>query len=306
MPSLTEFFGYTVTNLGPLTTTYTPPPACTTETTDHVIFANKTSLEFQFGAPTCGIQSVGKCFPSGAAYDDFLNNYWKSPKQGSQNYFSPGVVCPKGWTTAGTLAHGDKTGSAERSGLFTKDPWENYPSEYAKHQLAPDSIWLDILDPSETLAYCCPSGWTGGIWGGCFTSIESFDLSKYPTRCIRVYPDEAVVTVNTVEGTRVSEGIMSIATVTNKYTQLTQALTSIEPEASELKEIAVARVLPAVPLVYRDSDVKAAKDGDDGKDDDKDGDDSNGASKLLAAQGLGPLVAVVAGLLTGAGLLMPW
>lgn len=154
MPSRTQYFGYDFTNIGPLTTTYEPPASCTTATTDHVYFANATSLEQAYGSVKCdGPEPVGKCYPSGATYDSLLSSYATYRDQGFWQYFSPGVVCPKGWTTAGTLAHGDKTDSVEKTGVFTQPYPFPTPVNYI---MKPEQIWLNVLEPSETLAYCCP------------------------------------------------------------------------------------------------------------------------------------------------------
>jgi hypothetical protein len=154
MPTATEYFGISVTNIGPLTTTYTPPPACTRATTDHLVYALESSLIYGFGSPDCEIDPYGKCLPSGAAVDSFIKEY-SHPKsgQGIHPFHSPGIHCPEGWTTAGLLAHGDKTGSAFRSGVFTTTATVNSSQPL---QMGSDEWWLKVLEPSETLAWCCP------------------------------------------------------------------------------------------------------------------------------------------------------
>lgn len=65
------------------------------------------------------------------------------------DYFSPGLVCPQGWTTAGKLAHGDGS-TITREGVFTTDDaTRSYPFRM-------DEVWLNVLEPDETLAVCCP------------------------------------------------------------------------------------------------------------------------------------------------------
>lgn len=152
MPSRTEYFGYKFTNLGPLTTTYEPPASCTTATTDRIYFANAKTLGIGYGSARCdGPETVGKCYPSGATYDSLLSSRATYHDQGLLRYFSPGVACPKGWTTAGTLAHGEKTDSAEKAGVFTTEPFP-----YPDYMMEPEQIWVNVLEPLETLAYCCP------------------------------------------------------------------------------------------------------------------------------------------------------
>jgi hypothetical protein len=83
-----------------------------------------------------------------------MKDYATYRDQGFWQYFSPGVACPKGWTTAGTLAHGDKTGSVEKTGVFTQPPFP-FPTP-VDYLMTPEEIWLNVLEPSETFAYCCP------------------------------------------------------------------------------------------------------------------------------------------------------
>lgn len=155
MPSLTEFFGHTITNFGPLTTTFTAPSSCATETTDRVFFGNATNLAQQFGNPKCLGGYVGDCIPSGSAYDDYVTSYWERPIQAWYPYFSPGLVCPSGWSTVGTLALAENTGSVDAGGVFTQDLLAGYPTR-VRPWVEPDEVWSNALKPSETVAYCCP------------------------------------------------------------------------------------------------------------------------------------------------------
>lgn len=68
----------------------------------------------------------------------------------------------------------------------------------------------------------------------------------------------------------------------------------------------IARQFPAVEMIYKAEDVKAAKNGSKGDEDGKAKDDDNAASTLSKVGGVASGVALIVGLLTGAGLLMPW
>jgi hypothetical protein len=154
MPTATQYFGVAITNLGPLTTTYTAPSSCLTATTDHIQYAISGSLEYVIGSPKCTADSLGKCIPSGSVLDSMVaERFGRQSGQGFQHYYSPGVYCPHGWTTAAVLAHGEKTDSVERSGFFTATANGNWSMPQG---MRPDDEWLNILEPSETLAYCCP------------------------------------------------------------------------------------------------------------------------------------------------------
>ncbi|KAF4445618.1 hypothetical protein F53441_10682 [Fusarium austroafricanum] len=294
MVTVTEYFGHTVVNYGPLTTTYTPPASCTTVTTDHIYYAkaNATAVDAVIGVPTCEPDLIGKCLPSGDAYDKGLSRWAKQGGQNNLGYFSPGVVCPKGWTTVGTLAHGDTTGSANKSGIFTQDLGPLY------HNLSPERLWLGILEPSETLALCCPSGWIANAGGACYSSIKPFRSATYTAKCFRSVPATALTQVFTVEGTPEPSGIVSFAT--GDYPSTTRAISSLDrDQKSELEKAAIVREFAVVRLVYKDSDMKASKDGGNDKGDD------NGASALSRDVSFIPMIMVLFSMLFGAGLLIP-
>ena len=149
MPTATEFLGYQFTNLGPLTTTYSPPPSCTTATTDGIEFAKADTPTFVFGWESCSVTTAGKCHPSGSQHDKIKCQAVKTGGMAVFDYFSPGLVCPHGWTTAGKLAHGDGS-TITREGIFTTDDaTPSYPFRI-------DGVWLNVLASDETLAVCCP------------------------------------------------------------------------------------------------------------------------------------------------------
>ncbi|KAI8717318.1 hypothetical protein NCS52_00807100 [Fusarium sp. LHS14.1] len=307
MPSLTEYFGHTITNFGPLTTTFTAPSSCATETTDRVFFANATNLAMQWGFPKCKGGYVGDCFPSGSAYDDYVTTYWERPIQQWYPYFSPGLVCPQGWSTVGTFALAGNTSSANADGVFTKDPHDGFPRRGVQPWLSPEELWSNALKPSETLVYCCPSGYTGVVGGSCNSALGPHEEFDYKSVCRAAYPLDALTTVYTVEGTPVTEGVFSVASVTDEFITMTAAITDVEEEF--WGDWVVATMYPAVVLVYQESDVAKAKEqgGNEGEDKDKNksADDDNAAS-ALSARGIVPVLAVAVGLLAGAGLLMPW
>ncbi|KAL6916065.1 hypothetical protein FSHL1_007513 [Fusarium sambucinum] len=65
-------------------------------------------------------------------------------------------------------------------------PWELGSSTGSSPQiLQPDEIWLSLLEPAETLAFCCPSGWDGIELGVCATSIEHFTSYNHSGICVR-------------------------------------------------------------------------------------------------------------------------
>lgn len=156
MPS-TEFFGVSALNLGPLTTTFTAPSSCATQS-DHQIFANATSPHFPYQvAESCTMKPFGDCYPSGEKWESEKKQTTKFV-QGAYQYFSPGIACPKGWETVGLLKHGSSTGQFGISGVLTVsgDPG-SYGIEEERQPLQPTDFWKNVLNRSETMAVCCPT-----------------------------------------------------------------------------------------------------------------------------------------------------
>ncbi|KAF5570134.1 hypothetical protein FPHYL_1410 [Fusarium phyllophilum] len=233
---------------------------------------------------------MGKCLPSGSDYDKVVSYYNKYGGQGTIDYYSPGIACPKGWTTAGILAHGNETGSVVKSGVFTETTSTTPGVSVTDPNMPLEQVWLNALEPSETLAYCCPSGWAAAKAGGCFSSIKPLKSAPYTEVCMKYLPPSAIRSVYTLEGSKVSQYLYSVVTA--------EPTSTIWPIR-----------FPAVKLVYKESDLKPT--GDTGEDDDKgkaddDGEegDDNGASNLLRSGGLFSIIAVLFSMLIGAGLAM--
>ena len=152
MPS-TEFFGYSALNLGPLTTTFTAPSSCATQS-NHQVYANATSPYLPFiAASSCSMKGYGDCYPNGEKWDI---EAWQTTKfvQGVHPYFSPGIACPKGWETVGLLRHGSSSGQFGISGVLTVSTtgYDDQP-----FPLQPTDFWKNALDRDETMAVCCPT-----------------------------------------------------------------------------------------------------------------------------------------------------
>ncbi|KAF5667069.1 hypothetical protein FHETE_5772 [Fusarium heterosporum] len=290
MPSRTEYFGYGFSNLGPLTTTYEAPAACTTATTDRIYFANATSADIVFGAARCDEpEPLGKCVPSGLAWDKMMSSRAGYIDQGYWAFHSPGVVCPKGWTTAGTLAHGNKTGSVDKSGVFTQPPFPfGQPIDYL---LTPEEILLNVLEPSETFAYCCPSGWSAGQWGGCRSSIEPVSSATYSEICNRYLPPSVIAEVHTLDGTSLTTPLISYMTASYTSTQTRPISELTEDNPTAYEDMIIVRQFPAVAMMYKASDIKEAKETNNPRETGgSEADDDNGASALKTGSFV-PLVA---------------
>ena len=69
-------------------------------------------------------------------------------------YHSPGLICPYGWTTAGSGTKVNPT-SISVSGAFNVS--NELPADQGLDFFEPElGVLLDALDPSETAVLCCP------------------------------------------------------------------------------------------------------------------------------------------------------
>ncbi|KAH6970856.1 hypothetical protein BKA56DRAFT_678008 [Ilyonectria sp. MPI-CAGE-AT-0026] len=302
MPSTTAYFGELVTNLGPLTTTFTAPASCATAT-DHFYYGKNSSLGIIYGQPTCGFKDYGDCIPSGSAYDSLAANMYKSATQPFVHYYSPGIVCPSGWTTAGTLAHANETGPVTGSGVFTQDPYPYQIDNLPAIQLPEAKVWSEVLVESETLAFCCPSGYSGFINGACWSSVGPREELGYSSICMIYYPPEALVTIETLDGSTWTPALISLTPVTNDWKTETGVLDTTTGTYYD-NDLQIHTMIPAVPLVYQATDVAAAETSDAGNS--TDSDDDSAAPRTLAGPATLQLLTVLASMLAGAGLLALW
>ncbi|KAI1637436.1 hypothetical protein F4809DRAFT_661118 [Biscogniauxia mediterranea] len=258
MPSATEYMGYAVTNLGPLTTTFTAAPSCATAD-NALYYANASAPAQNLGRPTCAWGPWGDaCYPSGARLDSLLAA--STLPGGFAHYYSPGVACPAGWTTAGAAASagaGASSGALNASGVFTQDPWGEF-REYGvvDAQLPLGEVYLGALDAAETLVFCCPSGYAGDIHGGCSSSLAPLTSYSFSDYCVVYYPDDDYVTVSTVTEASLTVNLISITATSDAVSTFTEGLTAWYSSARA--DIAIATMVPAVALVYQESDLPSS------------------------------------------------
>ncbi|KAK3335182.1 hypothetical protein B0T19DRAFT_2370 [Cercophora scortea] len=134
--SATVLVGQAPINLGPLTTTFVPPPACTVA----VGAGSGGLLEGLLGAPADNIAYLGQtcfrgkpieattCWPSTSSGASSL-----SGSLGAWGFYSPGLLCPTGYATACSAI----------GGSGGKSDW---PVQFK-------------LQDGETAVGCCPSGY---------------------------------------------------------------------------------------------------------------------------------------------------
>ncbi|RSL69598.1 hypothetical protein CEP51_012320 [Fusarium floridanum] len=250
MPTATALTGHTatITNFGPLTTTYSAPTSCSTAT-DHLYIGLTKEPGILWGYPTChGVQTFGDCIPSGDAFDKLMTDvYAKIIDHGFYHYYSPGLYCPSGWTTAAALVN--EGGSfTEISGYLTRsytnwlgrwEPGRAQPSD-------PGEVWKQALLPSETLKICCPSGFEGDNNGDCYSVLGP--LSSYGVTEICGYYAEK-------EPTPIGTQTVHNSTITQWETVALTTVTRVLETGAYKDDFVVTRV-PAVALIHKEPDLE--------------------------------------------------
>ena len=99
----------TIANFGPLTTTFPPPSWCTTA---NWVSYNTDNALLAWGA-ACLTQSVPTGLPSAKVWNWASSCYPEGIKgvftgEGVNNVFTPGNVCPSGWTATYTTSAGQR------------------------------------------------------------------------------------------------------------------------------------------------------------------------------------------------------
>ncbi|KAJ5630225.1 uncharacterized protein N7484_010325 [Penicillium longicatenatum] len=156
MPSVTTIDGYTFDNWGPVTTTFTPPATCATSTTNIRIGPTQNgSAPYFLYAQQCSTIGYWDCMPTGIESKAVItaSTFHSNPTDAFRPmYFSPGLYCPSGWATVGLAARGESTLSG--SGILsTASPIYNPDIPEFEN---PATLIMSLLDPSETVAMCCP------------------------------------------------------------------------------------------------------------------------------------------------------
>ncbi|KAJ4110269.1 hypothetical protein NW768_012029 [Fusarium equiseti] len=263
MPTATEFFGITAHNLGPLTTTFTAPSSCATSINDNqVVFVNATSPYSIQGNARCGLATFSDCFPSGDELDSFISQTSSTFFQTTSVYFSPGVACPAGWKTAGALAHGE-SGKMSASGVLSQEP-PDADLEFPRAVWVTDA-WRNMLDKSETLVYCCPSGFVGHAIGRCVSTLGPVSSYSYSQQCAVWFNNRDFYTsVSSVSGLSYSHGVWSFLSPTGTEAGTTSMMDLGEyvgATSNDFADIAVATWVQAVPLIYKKEDMDKKEGG---------------------------------------------
>ncbi|OOQ88766.1 hypothetical protein PEBR_11350 [Penicillium brasilianum] len=243
---------WTFHNYGPLTTTFTPAPSCSG--TSHIglgtikddIFAYEYyNVQCETTAwPDCAPPSTVTPSPTTSLADGYDDTWTASVG----NYYSPGLYCPSGWETVG-LAGRDGDEAYTTSGAMS----------YGTSHWTPDFDYMPTLlaknlKPSETVALCCPSGFTANPLGDCFTTVPSYT----PTSVCYVYEDilrsvDRSTSVYTTDGTKIVTVVTTTTTIDSISTE-----SRVVDNGERFKERYTPIIsVSAVTLIHHESDVVA-------------------------------------------------
>ncbi|KAL4902347.1 hypothetical protein BDW74DRAFT_180852 [Aspergillus multicolor] len=335
---------YTFTNAGPLTTTFTPAPSCTSP--DQMILGYITTrAAVTLCAADWLVQCTAPhhwgsaCTPSGTplpttpppedldistdlSYAQSRESWDSVLLYGAANtYFSPGVVCPMGWETVGVAARDGRGGRSEEGFLAatttistatttsttatTSTGTDGYDGHVWYEYVNPVMALKEVLQPQETLAVCCPSGMSIDSTGYCYSFIPSYKPS-YGCNVATDYLTELHETSmwTTIDGTVTQTDIVTWSKTTTRRVTLSTDIGSSETLYSGLMR---AR---AITLLHRESDVEAASASASGSASDEPTDNAAGRPRLVretAWEGVGAVVGIWTGrMVLGALMVLPW
>ncbi|KAJ6014256.1 hypothetical protein N7540_008847 [Penicillium herquei] len=255
MPSITVTDGYTFSNWGPLTTTFTPPPSCVTGTKNVGIAmeARPSAIEYDL---QCSSVPDWDCVPSGTQSDYSKTASIPDPDPSEifgAAFYSPGLYCPSGWATVGVAARDEKSISASGILSTTASPiYEAYFPEFEN----PATLIMDLLDPSETAVMCCPSSMTADLDAGCYSTLPDY---KPSVGCYELIPitdlGEATKTV-TVNGTTHHQ---LVQTLVNTLPMTSSETTTFDDY--DLSTLVGVTWMPMVTLIHQEKDFEAKATG---------------------------------------------
>ncbi|KAI1034436.1 hypothetical protein LB504_004384 [Fusarium proliferatum] len=286
MPTATYISQAWITNFGPLTTTHTAPASCATET-NHLYFgAESDKPEYHWANPTCTMQLYGKCIPSGDQYDHLITaSFSKTFDIGFYHYYSPGLYCPSNWTTVGKYVQG--TGSAAQiSGALTMTESEPVIKKWELGRpfpANPSSVWNEVLEPSETLAVCCPSDYKLDFSGNCYSVLGDVSSYGYSEICGFVFPETVVPLTSTISGHEVRKYTAPIPLSTFTRDMQTGEMKGGSPVVSRV---------PAVALIHQEADFTKAGGDDDTKENSANRLNKRSCAMLLLTMGVMTTLAI--------------
>ncbi|KAK0390027.1 hypothetical protein NLU13_3600 [Sarocladium strictum] len=313
MPS-TEYFGYLVTNFGPLTTTFTAAPSCETQ---NIALGEDIATPPVLWRSECDFPSLANdCMPSASKYDALYHSYKSGDldHQGWVNYYSPASICPSGWETVGAASISSGTDSISKAGVFTTGGRPGPTDIPGGWPLLLSDVLLGALEEGEKVVWCCPRNHTVDANGVCLSAIGPWVPEDYPqfsTICNYGAVSQEVVTITSYDSTTWDPPLLSLDG-DQEYTTFKETLTASVTNT----QFQVMHSVAALALVNKDDgnndDNDSKDDGDDSNHDDDNKDDTGSkgddgdAAPSIHALALLPFTVVGLSFLAGMGLLMPW
>ncbi|KAL4799305.1 hypothetical protein BDV19DRAFT_355569 [Aspergillus venezuelensis] len=267
---------YTFTNLGPLTTTYTPEPKCTASSQMFLGYLNDmptyggniypewniqctTAVNYYDGCVPTSTEPVTTTPPaftgtSEEEYEDYISSQidWR----GYGGYYSPGLYCPSGWTTIGLIGRdgGDiTTSSGILSPLVSTTQTENPMTKGYYDYEDPASVVKSVIEPKQTMALCCPSGMKADNSGMCYSFVEDYTPTTGCMQWIGYNYEYGEATVTRTEDGSTITKVVTTPTATISTTEIDT--TSLEPDQDRLTGMFF---VPVVTLIYQEEDLDGA------------------------------------------------
>lgn len=170
MPTTSIAGSMTLTNLGPLTTTFTAPSSCSTDfpISGINVAYNGPQVMLAYPVGTCEERAWDEgdaaCLPHGGKLGEIERT---APTEHTVAYYSPGLYCPENYQTVG-VAVNNGSSYAEVSGMFappftvvsydysaTTHGHTTYTTDFPKMNFEGNQF-TSALGPGETLVACCP------------------------------------------------------------------------------------------------------------------------------------------------------
>lgn len=149
---------YEFINVGPLTTTFTAPSACVTDYSLAALADGHNTWNVVLAESCVAYDLKGDCYPSGSAIDALIST--RGPEYVDSRfpmpYYSPGLHCPDGFTTAG-VAEKSASGEISATGIFSMTAFNAYGGlpESTPPLLPMANMLASALDEGETAVICC-------------------------------------------------------------------------------------------------------------------------------------------------------
>ncbi|KFA48754.1 hypothetical protein S40293_01463 [Stachybotrys chartarum IBT 40293] len=271
MPSSTILAQHSLHNLGPLTTVFTAPAACTASAEIYLHAGGSVGAGPRWRS-SCGPgveASADDCHPARAAYSSVLGSVWNDPAPSHWPWFYyEGSACPAEWATVG-VAVKSAGGEVSSDGIYRPFGTEPVPTTMRVVVEEVPNVFMRAMAQGETLIACCPSNYDAVFHGGCTSSLPR---SSYTA-------DSICLTVG-------NNGVSFTSTTMWYYgANLTASLAvwpvrhgTVSSGPLEDHEYTAVHVLPMITLVS-DGQVTGAPNEEE---------EESGASRETETQGQGP------------------